>query len=101
MMLHIVNKSPFEKNSLQTCLRLSGAGSRILLIEDGVYAAVRGTSMKPHIAEFLGDREIYALGPDLGARGIDVSMMIEGIEVTDYDGFVKLAVSSSKVQSWL
>ena len=34
-MLHTVNKSPFEKNSLETCLRLAEDNSSILLIEDG------------------------------------------------------------------
>ena len=43
-MLHTVNKSPYEKNSLDTCLRLAKQGSAILLIEDGVYAATGGTS---------------------------------------------------------
>ena len=33
-MLHTVNKSPFEKDSMTSCLRLSADGSSILLIED-------------------------------------------------------------------
>ena len=37
-MLHTVNKSPFDKSSLDTCLKFAKAGSSILLIEDGVYA---------------------------------------------------------------
>ena len=40
-MLHTVNKSPFEKNSLETCLRLAEDNSSILLIEDGVYGALQ------------------------------------------------------------
>ncbi len=37
-MLHTVNKSPFEKTSLDSCLRFAQEGSAILLLEDGVYA---------------------------------------------------------------
>jgi len=33
-MLHTVNKSPFERNTLQSCLRLAKPGSAILLIEE-------------------------------------------------------------------
>ena len=44
-MLHTINKSPFEKNSFDSCLRLAGVGSAILLIEDAVYAAVEGTAV--------------------------------------------------------
>ena len=42
-MLHTVNKSPFERNTLETCLSLAKKGSSILLFEDGVYAAVKGS----------------------------------------------------------
>ena len=50
-MLHTVNKSPFEKNSLQTCLRLSKPGSSILLIEDGVYGALKGSEVATRLGE--------------------------------------------------
>jgi len=100
-MLHTVNKSPFEKNSLQTCMRLSKSGSSILMLEDGVYGALCGTEIASSVTECAKDRNIYVLGPDLKARGIDQSNLIEGITVVDYDGFVKLAAESSKVQSWM
>jgi tRNA 2-thiouridine synthesizing protein B len=100
-MLHTVNKSPFEKNSLQSCLRLSKAGSSILMLEDGVYGALQGTELEDSVIESINDRSLYVLGPDLKARGIDQSKLISGIEIVDYDGFVKLAAESTKVQSWM
>ena len=42
-MLHTINKSPFEKNTLETCLRLADDGASILYIEDGVYSVVKNT----------------------------------------------------------
>lgn len=100
-MLHTVNKSPFEKNSLKTCLRLSKPGSSILLIEDGVYGALKGSEIGASVSEHMQDRHVYVLGPDLKARGIDQEKLIDGVEVVDYDGFVKLAAEASKVQSWM
>ena len=41
-MLHIVNKSPYEKSALASCLAHATKGSAVLLIEDGVYAVVQG-----------------------------------------------------------
>jgi len=38
--LHTVNKSPFDRSSLETCLRLAGKGNAVLLLEDGVYGAM-------------------------------------------------------------
>jgi sulfur relay protein TusB/DsrH len=55
MLLHTVNKSPFERNSLESCLRLSKAGHAILLFEDGVYAALQGTRWATAMTDALQD----------------------------------------------
>ena len=99
-MLHIVNKSPFERNALDSCLRFGRDGSAVLLIEDGVYAATRGNVAEPKIKAALGQMKIYALRPDLEARGMQ-EPVIEGVELVDYGGFVDLVVSHKAVQSWL
>ncbi len=100
-MLHTVNKSPFEKDSLDTCLRLAQPGSDILLIEDGVYAAVRGSAVEDKIKQALSGNAVYVLGPDLKTRGIDDDKLIEGIKTVGYDGFVELAANNDRVQAWL
>jgi len=100
--LHTVNKSPFEKNSLDTCLKLSKAGSSILLLEDGVYAALAGTAVEGLVSSALAaDKKVYALSPDLKARGLGDSSLIDGVELVDYAGFVDLAESNDKVQAWV
>lgn len=100
-MLHTVNKSPFEKNSLETCMRLSLRGSHILLIEDGVYAALARGAFAQRVRESMRARNFYALRADLAARGLSEAELIDGIEIIDYRGFVELAASCSAVQSWL
>ena len=65
-MLHIVNKSPLERPSPAACLRIAGGGT-ILLIEDAVVAAVRGTAVEPQVREALGrfheqERTLLGLG---------------------------------------
>ncbi|MDH3377090.1 MAG: sulfurtransferase complex subunit TusB [Gammaproteobacteria bacterium] len=100
-MLHIVNKSPFEKNSLETAVRLSQPDSAILLIEDAVYAASGDTSAVTMLKDVLRDRQVFALGPDLQARGVDVEKVPDGIEIIDYEGFVDLVVAHESTQSWL
>lgn len=101
MLLHTVNKSPFEKNSLLSCLRLAKAGSAVMLIEDGVYAAIAGTACENKVRAAMDNVRIYALGPDLKARGMSPERVIDGIRVVDYRGFVDLAVEHHAVQSWL
>ena len=99
--LHIVNKSPYERNALDTCLRLSRGGSAILLIEDGIYAAQKNSTAAAKLAEATGDRKVYVLQPDLDARGIGSDQVLEAVSPVDYDGFVKLTTEYDKVQSWL
>ena len=99
--LHIVNKSPYERNSLDACLRLAQADSAILLIEDGIYAVKKNAAAASKLQSALEKHKIYALEPDLKARGIDADDTIEGISLVDYDGFVTLATEYEKLQSWL
>jgi tRNA 2-thiouridine synthesizing protein B len=100
-MLHTVNKSPFEKNSLKTCLGLSRQDSDILLLEDGVYAAIKGCGVADAIVEALKTKRVHVLEPDLKARGIALEKLIDGVRVVDYSGFVELAASNDRVQAWL
>jgi tRNA 2-thiouridine synthesizing protein B len=100
-MLHTVNKSPFEKNTLRSCLRLAKKGSAVLLIEDGVYAALSGTAVSDEIADRRDDFSFYVLGPDIAARGLSETPLIEGVQVVDYERFVDLVVEHDATQSWL
>ena len=100
-MLHTVNKSPFERDALAACVRLATKGSAVILFEDGVYGALKGTSKADMVSESMKDISFYVLGPDLKARGIDESKLIDGIKVVDYSDFVQLTVDNDKVQAWL
>lgn len=99
--LHIVNKSPFDRNSLDSCLRLAKAGSAILLIEDGIYAARKNSAAADKMQQALASHPVYALEADLQARGVNTDSMIDGISLVDYDGFVKLTTEYDNLQSWL
>jgi len=99
-MLHTVNKSPSERNSLDSCLSHAKTGSSVLLFEDGIYAVVKGSAASGRLQKSSGI-SIYALGPDLKARGIGENQIIDGVTVVDYGGFVDLVTRHDNVQSWL
>jgi len=100
-MLHTVNKSPFERNTLDSCLRVAKAGSAILLIEDAVYAALADTEIASKVKDKMNDYKFYVLEPDVKARGLSGKTLVDGITVVDYAGFVDLTVEHESVQSWL
>jgi tRNA 2-thiouridine synthesizing protein B len=100
-MLHTINKSPFERNAVSSCLRLARKGSAVLLIEDGVYAAVAGTAVSEQVSERMAELSFYVLGPDVTARGLGGTPLIEGVRVVDYQGFVDLVAEHDATQAWL
>jgi tRNA 2-thiouridine synthesizing protein B len=98
--LHIVNKSPFEKTTLASCLAHAGQGAAVLLIEDGVYGATTGNAAESAVRGAIGRAAVYALAPDLEARGMK-DRVIEGVKLVDYAGFVDLVAEHKTSQSWL
>lgn len=99
-MLHIISKSPFERNTLDSCLRVARPGNSLLLIEDAVYAAARGNKAADKIKMASQTLKVYVLAPDLEARGMKETAM-EGVTLVDYGGFVDLVAEHSVVQSWV
>lgn len=99
--LHTVNKSPFERNALESCLGHCKPGDAVLLIEDGVVGARRGGRYAGRLAEAGAQCKIYALGPDLAARGLKPEDIDSAIQVVDYGGFVDLAAVHDRAQAWL
>jgi tRNA 2-thiouridine synthesizing protein B len=99
-MLHIVNKSPFQTSTLDTCLSMAQPGHALLLIEDGIYAATAGSTTEARMRAACSQLKVYALQPDMDARGV-TGKLIEGITLVDYAGFVDLTVEHNTSNSWL
>ena len=99
-MLHIVNKSPLDRNAFDSCLRVAQSGGTVLLIEDAVYAATRGNAAEATLRAAMAHFRICVLQPDLEARGT-ADRLIEGVTAVDYGGFVDLVADHKNCQSWL
>jgi tRNA 2-thiouridine synthesizing protein B len=93
--LYTLNKSAFGDPSLASCLRIALAGSSILLIENGVYAALPSSPIPIDSKKY----KIYALDADLKARGLNHKIKPD-ITVIDYAGFVQLSIDHDQVQAW-
>ncbi len=98
-MLHTVNKSSFERNSLQSCLNTIDETSVVLLIEDGVISATKSTH-ESMLADLAQQGRVYALQGDLEARGISTKVA-DNIQLVDYSGFVDLVVEHGTPVSWV
>lgn len=97
MILHTVNKSPYSDQTLLSCLRAANETDTLLLIEDGVYGALKGGEYSG-LVESAAPR-ILVLAPDLEARGL-LDKLLTSIATVDYAGFVELTTTHDKVVSW-
>jgi sulfur relay protein TusB/DsrH len=86
--LHTVHSTA----GLERCLGRATADSALLLLEDGVYAALTPRSMPV--------RALYVLAEDLAARGLSGADLAAGITAIDMKGFVALTVAHSPIAPW-
>jgi tRNA 2-thiouridine synthesizing protein B len=80
---------------------MASPGDSILLTEDGVYAALANAEFANKITSRLDNFSFYVLGPDVAARGLGDTPLIDGISAVDYEGFVDLVADNDVTQSWL
>lgn len=98
--LHTINKSPFAHQTLASCLSVCADQDGILLLEDGVFGAIRHSPCAEDLQTLINKGvKVYALDNDLKARGLH-DRIHEAIQVTNYDGFVQLSLDYRCVQSW-
>ena len=77
---------------LDRCLGRATADSTLLLLEDGVYAALAPRSIPA--------RALYVLAEDLATRGLSRADLAPGITAIDMKGFVALTVAHSPIAAW-
>jgi tRNA 2-thiouridine synthesizing protein B len=97
MLLHLVSVSAGQGNALSSCLRCVCDDAVLLLLQDGVYAALKGSD-SAHLILESGVR-CYVLTDDIHSRGLRDKIEPQ-FQLASYDDFVDLSVSCHAVQSW-
>lgn len=99
--LHTVNKTPFERATMANCLARLVDGDTVLIFEDGVVGARKGTAFSEVLQAKMPACQIFVLGPDAQARGMKAEDLVDGVKLIDYGGFVDLAARCERVCAWL
>lgn len=99
--LHIVNKSAFSSNSVQTCLDHCNHQDAVIFIENGVFNAIASSPVMEIINLLQAEKQVhfFVLIEDVTARGL-LNKTLSNIQMVDYKGFVTLTVDHSPIQSW-
>lgn len=95
-MLHTLSHSPWQCD-IDGLLRMLAEGDELLLLQDGVLAAIEGS----RFVEMLNNAPITvsALKEDIAARGL-VGQISAKIDVVSYNDFVNLTVKHTTQMSW-
>ncbi len=96
MILHTLNKAPGQR-AFHDCLALLQADHALLLLGNGVYAALQATPAAKLLA--ATGAPIYVLEADALAAGI-VGRLMPGATLVDDDGFVELSERFSRQLAW-
>ena len=96
MILHTLNIGP-EGAGFGDCLRTVSPNDAILLMGDGVYAALEGTAACTRLRE--SGAEILILEPDARAAGI-LERLYKEARLEDIDGFVVLTERFPRQLAW-
>ncbi len=97
MSLHTLNKAPGNSTALQDCLSALRSGDALLLIEDGVYAALDAYNELFQHAKILRI-DCYALEADTDARGLKTLNPL--FKTASYNTFVGLSCEHQPIVSW-
>ncbi|TYL42706.1 MULTISPECIES: sulfurtransferase complex subunit TusB [Dickeya] len=95
-MLHTLAHSPYHTD-LDALLRNIGEGDVILLLQDGVIAALSGVSVNERI--LTSGVPVYALQEDVAARGLS-GQISTTVVLIDYTQFVQLTALHSRQLAW-
>ena len=99
MTLHILQVSPAAGASARQCLGTLQDGDALLLIADGVYAALVNGPLASELRALAASITIHAMDDDCRARGIG-DRLAARVRVIDYRAFVALACEHPRSVSW-
>lgn len=95
-MLHLLMHSPWQCD-IATMMQLLKKGDDLLLLQDGVIAAIRNN---PVLEKLLATSAVlYVLNEDVLARGITADISTE-VNMIDYHEFVKLTEKHHHQITW-
>ena len=71
--------------------------SSVLFLNNAIFGLLKNSKWQNELAEIT---PCYVLKEDLSLRGIEMDLLIDGIEAIDYTQFVTLTVKNTPIQTW-
>ena len=98
MTLHILSTSPANTDVFDACCAALRPADALLLLGDGVYAALRESLAAERLAALPESITIYVIEEDCAIRAVYARAAFA--HALDYPGFVSLACEHARSVSW-
>ena len=98
MTLHILSTSPASTDVFDACYAALRPADALLLLSDGVYAALRDSRAAERLAALPDSITVYAIEEDCAIRAVHARAPCA--HALDYAGFVSLACEHARSVSW-
>lgn len=95
-MLHTLLHSP-SHSDLETLIAMTEAGDDLLLLQDGVLAALAGSRALMRLS--ASPATLWVLDEDVQARGL-AGQISTSVQSVDYNGFVTLTIRHPQQMVW-
>jgi tRNA 2-thiouridine synthesizing protein B len=96
-MLHLIFQSPIAHSVLQ---RIE-SGDDVVFFENAVFRLIKGTILSSELQQMLNNNvHLWVLSAELDTRGIQINKLIQGVEVIDFVGVVKLTEKNKVIRTW-
>ncbi len=96
MLLHTLSRSPAH-SALRDCLAVLGPDDALLLLGDGVYAALAGSEAATLLA--ASGASLFVLEADAALAGVQ-ERLLPAVTLVDDEGFVALSERYSRQLAW-
>ena len=80
----------------------TGVNIKIVLIHDGVIGISKKGEIPQNLEKLINlPLTVYAMNPDLKARGINSEIIHEKVKLIDYETLVDILAETPKIVSWM
>lgn len=100
MILHTLNKPPSSTDTCNRCLDALQSEDALLLIENGVYAAILNDALSEKLTALSSKGRLYVLADDFAGRGLSAERLVKGAQLIGHDEFVALVCQHDKCVAW-
>lgn len=95
-MLHLIFQSPTDNAVLERM----ASGDVAVFLESAVLGVLQKGKLADVLSSRLNGNRLCVLSEDMAIRGILESELVDGLEVIDYSGLVRLTVENPLITSW-